>query len=123
VVRRILAAIGHRDVAALQSSLHPDVVWHALGGGNPIGGDYVGAGPVMTFMASTFEMTGDSLQVEVHDVTSSERHVVALVHLTGARGGRTLDDNTVFVAAVEDSRVTEVWSYVADQAAANEFWS
>jgi ketosteroid isomerase-like protein len=123
VVRRILEAIDQRDVAVLQSSLDPDAVWHDLGSGNPLGGDYVGAGAVMTFMAGTFEMTGDTLRMDVHDVTSSDRHVVALIRLTGSRAGKTLDDNTLFVAAVKDGRVTEVWSYAADQAATNEFWA
>jgi uncharacterized protein len=123
IVRRALEAVDQRDVAALQSCLHPDVTWNDLGSGNPLGPRFEGIGAVMTFFAQTFEVTGDSLHLEVHDVTSSERHAVALVRLTGTRSGRTLDDNTVFVVAVGDGRITEVWSYAADQSAANAFWS
>lgn len=123
VVRRALAAVDHRDVTTLQGLLHPDIKWHDLGSNNPLGGTYEGVGAVMTFFAKTFEMTGDTLHIALHDVTSSEGHVVALVRLTGRREGKSLDDKSLFVVHVKDDKVFEVYSYAEDQPSTDDFWS
>lgn len=122
VVRRTLDAVNNRDVAALQECFHPDVIWRETGRDNPLGGPFHGIGAVLTFLAARFEASADSLAIDVHDVVSSDEHVVALVHLTGTRGTKALDDRSVFVVHLVDGQVGEVWSYAEDQTSIDGFW-
>lgn len=124
LARRALAAIEHRDPSALQSTLHPDVVWRELGSDNPLGDTFEGIGAVLSFIASLYDRTGGSLHLEVHDVLANEEHIVALVRIKAlAADGSGLDDEAVLVGHIRDGLVDSVWSYSQDQATANAFWA
>jgi len=122
-IRRTFEAFDRRDVAGIQAYLHPDIVWFDLGSDNPLGSEFRGVGEVLSFFAHTFETTNDSLHLNVHDVLANDNHAVALVQLTGQRGKRELNDQTVFLCHVKDGLVTQVWSYAEDQTKANAFWA
>lgn len=123
LVRRALDAVNDRDVTALQACFHPDVLWRETGRNNPLGGPFDGLGAVLTFFASLFEASADTLTLEVHDIMASTTHAAAMVRITGTRGERELDDQTVFIVHFRDGLVREVWSYSEDQASADEFWA
>jgi uncharacterized protein len=123
LVRRALDAVNHRDVSALQDCLSPDVVWNETGSQNPLGGPFEGIGSVMTYLARLFDETADTLKIQVHDVTASDEHAVALVRLTATRGGTDLQDESLFVVHTSEGRIASVWSYSEDQPAVDRFWA
>ena len=56
---------------------------------------------------------GSGIEVDVHDMLSSDDHVVLL----SRREFAGIDARAVVVYHVEDGRVAEVWVHEADQAA------
>ena len=122
-VRDGFAAFGRGDIEALRTQFFsPDIRWH-FPGSSPFAGDYSGIDEVLGWLGRSFEASGGTLKLELHDVIGNDEHVVALTHATAQREGRSLDDNTVQLFHVTDGRATEVWTYPADQAAADAFWS
>ena len=77
----------------------------------------------MTWLGRSFEASGGTIHVQLHDVIGNDEHVVALTTIRAERVGRTLQDNTVQVFHIQDGKATEVWTHPADLYATDEFWS
>ncbi len=123
LVREDYAAFGRGDLDMLQSQFFAsDIRWH-FPGRSPFGGDYAGIGEVMTWLGRTFEASGGTIRIELHDVIGNDDHVVALTTVRAEREGRTLHDNTVQVFHIRDGKATEVWTHPADLYVSDEFWS
>ena len=56
-------------------------------------------------------------------MVADDRHAVGMHLATGEREGWTLTDREVLVFHVRDSRVVEVWQYLENQYAYDEFFS
>jgi uncharacterized protein len=122
LVREGYAAFGRGDIDALQNQFFAaGIRWHFLGR-SPFGGDYEGLGPVLDWLGRSFEATGGTIRIELHDVIGNDEHVVALTTVRAERAGKQLEDNTVQVFHVRDGK-TEVWTHPADQYGSDEFWS
>ena len=63
------------------------------------------------------------MKTTIHDVVGNDEHVVALLHFSFERDGRTLEGNETWVSHMSDGRVTETWVFIWDQADAEQFWS
>ena len=123
LVREGYAAFGRGDLDMLQNRFFAsDVRWH-FPGRSPFGGDYAGLGEVMSCLGRTFEVSGGTVRIELHDVIGNDDHVVALTTVRAEREGRALEDNTVQVFHIRDGQATEVWTHPADLYASDEFWS
>jgi uncharacterized protein len=123
LVRDGYAAFARGDLDMLQNRFFADGIrWHFPGRG-PFAGDYAGIGEVMTWLGRTFEASGGTIRIELHDVIGNDDHVVALTTVRAEREGRTLQDNTVQVFHVRDGKATEVWTHPADLYASDQFWS
>jgi ketosteroid isomerase-like protein len=117
------AAFQRGDLDALRSDyLSPDVVWH-VGGRSQLSGDHKGIDEVLANFARTFELTGGTFTVELHDVVANDEHGVALGISRGEREGRRLDSRYAHVAHFRDGKITESWIHPDDQYAVDEFWS
>lgn len=121
VLQRGLNAFVHRDVSALQSALHPAVIWHDQGR-NRISGTYTGVGEVLAFLGETFALAGDSLHIEPIAALHGEEYVAAVIDLHLQRGAKSVRDQSLFLARVADDRIAEVWAYAWDPYALDEFW-
>jgi ketosteroid isomerase-like protein len=123
LVREGYAAFGRGDLDMLQHRFFAsDIRWH-FPGRSPFGGDYTGIGEVMTWLGRTFEASGGTIRIQLHDVIGNDEHVVALTTVRAEREGRNLEDNTVQVFHIQDGKATEVWTHPADLYASDEFWS
>ena len=122
LVRKGFAAFSSGDMATLNDLFADDIVWHSAGT-NQLSGDRRGKAAVMDLFKKTFELSGGTLKLEMHDVLANDTHGVALVHATGEREGRTLDDDTVQVFHIVDGKVTEQWLCPGDQSASDAFWA
>jgi len=123
LVRDGFAAFERGDMDALRKQIcTDDVRWHNPGRG-PISGDYEGIDQVIQYFARVLELTGGTFSLELHDVLANDEHAVALMTTRGERAGKQLTYNTVNVYHFRDGKITEMWSYPADQYAVDEFWS
>jgi uncharacterized protein len=123
LVREGYAAFGRGDIEALQNRfLDPDIRWH-FPGRSPFSGDYTGIADVLGWLGRSFEASGGTLSIELHDVIGNDEHVVALTTARAQRAGKTLQDNTVQIFHIRDGKAAEVWTHPADIYASDDFWS
>jgi hypothetical protein len=78
---------------------------------------------ILGFFARTMELTGSTFRVELHDVLANDEHAVSLYVARGKREGRTLEDKSVLVSHIRNSRFVETWGYSEDLYATDEFFS
>jgi len=110
-------ALNNEDYEAFGAMIADDVVWHTIGAAEPVRGkaamaEGLGGG------SSDFKITA-----ELHDVTASDDHVIALVKAHATRGSQTLDYNTAEIFHVKDGKITERWAFSDDTAAIVAFFA
>jgi ketosteroid isomerase-like protein len=121
LVRKGFEAFAAGDTAAMDQLMADDARWHFPGTG-PFAGDFEGKEAIFGSFAQGLQET-DSFQQEIHAVLADDEHAVALVKTTAARGGKTLEYDTVFVFHVAGGKMTEAWVTPVDHAALAEFWA
>ncbi len=116
LIRKSIEAMNANDIAYLDSVMADDIVWHMIGVPEPLQGKE----EMRSVMGGDrgFEITAD-----LHDVTASDEHVVALVNAHAVREGKTLDYNTAEIFHVKDGKVTERWAFSDDTARITEFFA
>lgn len=114
-MRRVLEAMNAGDSEAVSGSLADDVVWHYIGGAEPIRGK-----AALAQMLSPDR--GWSVEVKVHDVLASDDHVVALVEATATKDGATFQYRTAEICHVRDGLITERWAFSDDTARIVDFF-
>jgi ketosteroid isomerase-like protein len=123
VVRALFDAFAQRDLAAILAVVPDDVVWHFPGRRGRLAGAHRGRDAVLRFLASVAELTGGTFRLDLHDVTASDTHAVALFRGHGTREGRTLDNPTALVFRIDAGRIAEIREFVWDLYEVDEFWS
>ncbi len=115
-------AFGRGDMEALGKLFTDDVVWH-FPGTSQLAGEYRGKEEVLGFLGKSFELSGGTLRLEIHDILANDEHGTVLTHVTGQREGKSLDDNSVQVFHIRDGKVSESWIHPGDLYAGDDFWS
>jgi ketosteroid isomerase-like protein len=123
LVREGVAAFQRGDLDALQRLYFAEDIGYHVPGRSPVAGDYKGTAQVLAFFGRLFELSGGTLQVELHDVVANDQHAVALLVIRAERAGKQLQDNTVLTCHIRDGKITEIWSHDTDLYAVDEFWS
>jgi uncharacterized protein len=123
LVQAASAAFASGNLTALQDQFFADnIVWHIAGTG-PLAGDYEGATQVIGQLSKISELSGGTVQPQVHDVLVSNDHTVVLVTITAERAGKRLQLNLVHVIHAENGKATEMWTHSSDPGGAAQFWS
>lgn len=116
VVRSYIDAVGRSDLETAAGLVSEDIVMH-IPGRNPMSGEIRGRDGLIAMFERTREMSGGQMPAaEVHDMTASENHVVALLTRTIAG----VEARAAVVYHVEDGRITEIWPHEQDQYALDE---
>jgi ketosteroid isomerase-like protein len=116
------SAYGRGDFSALQNQFFAeDIIWHVAGTG-PMAGQYEGIAQVMSVLGKLSQLSGGTVETELHDVLVSNDHTVALATIRAERSGKKLQLNLVHVIHSVNGKATEVWTYTSDPTAAAEFW-
>jgi uncharacterized protein len=123
LVQAASAAFARGDLSALQDRfLDQNIIWHIAGTG-PLAGDYQGIAQVMGVLGQISQLSGGTVQPELHDVLASNDHTVALTTIRAERAGKQLQLNVVHVIHSQNGKATEIWTSSSDPAAAAEFWA
>ena len=110
------------DLDTIRQLFTDDVVFHTPGR-NPLSGDHRGIDAVFAFFGKTVELSGGTFRIERHSVLADDEHGTVLSTVTAERNGKKLSVRTIDAFHIRDGRVPEIWSFVDDQYADDDFWS
>lgn len=115
VVRSYIDGISRGDMDAIGEALADDVVFH-IPGRNPTSGEKHGRDEALAMFRTMLDRAGGSMKVDVHDLLSSDDHVVALV----SRAIAGVDTTAAIVYHMRGGKIAELWSHEGDQYAIDE---
>jgi len=118
LVRELVEMLVRDDLAGVSERIADDVVWHYIGGAEPVRGKEA---MIMGLRAS--RNADWTITAQIHDVTASDDHVVALLKTHATRGGRTLDCDTAEIYHIRDGKVSAHWAYSDDTARIIDFYA
>jgi ketosteroid isomerase-like protein len=115
--RRTVAAMNAGELASFGDSVADDVVWWEIGASEPVRGR--GAVVERLSFVSDFDVS-----IDLHDVTTSDDHLIALLAVTATRGDETFTYRTAEIQHLNDAgEITERWSFSDDTQAIIDFFS
>jgi ketosteroid isomerase-like protein len=107
VVRDAFAAFMRGDLKGLSDTWSDDFTWHARG--SIFGGDFKGKEAALGAIAR-YPQALEDIKLDFHDIMANDKHVVALVNSSFKRGGKTYEDQIVYIFHINDqAKATEAW--------------
>jgi ketosteroid isomerase-like protein len=122
LLRAQIDALAQGDVAQAMSFYTEDAIFH-YPGRNPLSGEYRGKDQVVALLGRVMHETDGAFRPEIHDILASDDHVAALVTVHAARGGTSVEWQSVDLFHVRDGKLSEHWVIEVDQDLVDEFWS
>ena len=123
IVRRLFRAFAERDVAAVNELIAEDAVWTFPGERGQLAGEHRGREAIAAFLGKVMVLTNGSFHLDLHDVTASDEHAVALFTGHGERNGKTLNNPTALVITMRDGRCADFREFVWNLPEVDDFWS
>jgi hypothetical protein len=117
--RRAADAFRAGDLAAIESLVDPDVVWH-VPGEHSLARDYRGREELLLFLAL---LASTGFWLREYDVFGNDVHVCALSEMGARRPGMEVSTRVVSIFHFRDGRQVERWLYPDDRAAWNAIFS
>ena len=115
--RQLVAAMNAGDIASFGDSVADDVVWWEIGMSEPVRGR--DAVVERLSFVSDFDVS-----IDLHDVTTSDDHLIALLGVTATRGDETFTYRVAEIQHLNDAgEITERWSFSDDTQAIIDFFS
>jgi uncharacterized protein len=115
LLRRGYAAFSTGDLDTVFSLFADDMVWHN-GGSNQLSGDYRGHEAITGMFGKLIEVTGGTLQLDIHDVLANDTHGTVLVTAHAERDGKPIAVREVNIWHLADGKATEFWVFAEDSA-------
>lgn len=122
-IRGLFQAFRERDLAAIQAAIPEQAVWHFPGRKGALAGSHRGRAAILAFLGKVTALTEGTFRFEIEDVIANDASAVAIFRGSGQRQGRTLDNPTCLRMRIRDGQIVEVWEFVWDLYAVDEFWS
>jgi len=122
-IRALFSAFARGDVAAIESAIAEDAVWHFPGRRGRLAGDHRGRAAIFAFLLDVQALTEHTFGFDLTDVVANDAQAIALFRGHGTRNGKTLDNPTCLHMRIEDGTVREVWEFVWDLYHVDDFWS
>ena len=115
--RQLVAAMNAGDTASFADSVADDVVWWEIGMSEPVRGR--DAVVERLSFVSDFDVS-----IDLHDVTTSDDHLIALLGVTATRADETFTYRVAEIQHLNDAgEITERWSFSDDTQAIIDFFS
>ncbi len=118
--RTFLSVLGKPDATVLRTVVTDDVVW-SFPGESRISGEARGVEGVIR-RARAIAEHGEKVEI-LHAAFGFGGGVVMILHNTGARDGRALDEHLAAVFAFEGDRIARLDTYLSDVAMAEAFFA
>jgi uncharacterized protein len=115
VVREMNEKMAAGDMEGAASRVADDVVWHEIGRAEPRRGK-------AELAASMGDFEGYDIKWDVHDVTASDDHVIALGTAVVSKNGKSLTYRTAEIYHVKNGQVTERWAFSDDTKRITDFF-
>jgi len=122
-IRNLFEAFRTRDVTAVASGLASDAVWHFPGKRGALAGSHVGHAGIFAFLARVGELTQGTFGLDLEEIIASDRSAVVFFRGHAQRNGRILDNPTSLKIRFHEGLAVELWEFVWDLDAVEEFWS
>lgn len=122
-IRALFAAFRNADLTTVQATIPEDAVWHFPGRRGKLAGAHRGRPAILQFLMSVPQLTNGTFHLELEDVLGNDTNAVAFFRGSGTREGKTLDNPTCLRMRLVDGQVVEVWEFVWDLFAVDDFWS
>lgn len=121
-VRELFAAFERGDIAAVQTLIPENAVWRFPGHKGQLAGTHAGRDAIFAFLLKVGALTGGTFHLDLIDVVANDRYAVALFTGSGKRNDKVLDNPTCLRMRLEGGQIAEVWEFVWDLYAVDEFW-
>lgn len=122
-IRALFAAFRGADLATIEATIPEHAVWHFPGRHGKLAGAHRGRAGILQFLMNVPQLTNGTFHLELEDVLANETTAVAFFRGSGTRDGKTLDNPTCLRMRLENGQVTELWEFVWDLFAVDDFWS
>jgi ketosteroid isomerase-like protein len=122
-LRNLFAAFRARDVGTIAAVLAADAVWHFPGTRGALAGTHTGHAGIFAFLARVGELTDGTFEIDLEEILANDRSAAVFFRGHGERCGRTLDNPTCLKIRFRDGLAAEIWEFVWDLDAVDEFWS
>jgi ketosteroid isomerase-like protein len=123
LVRALFAAFERADLAEIQTVIPEHAVWHFPGRNGKLAGDHTGRDAILAFLIDVTALTKGTFHLDLEDVVANDRWAIALFRGHGERDGKTLDNPTCLKMRLDHGKIAEVWEFVWDLFAVDDFWS
>lgn len=121
LLEKLYADFSKGDLRAVLDACSDQMTFQ-VPGKSPLAGKYDKKTFVPGFAAKLQELSGGTLQLEVHDIMASDRHAVALATAKLTRGGKTLEYRTVHVWRFEGGKPVAWYEYPRDLYQHDAIW-
>jgi len=122
-IRALFAAFREGDIATIHEAIAENAVWHFPGRKGQLAGSHRGHEGIFAFLARVPQLTGGTFHLDLEEVLANDTHAVAFFRGRGEREGRRLDNPTCLKMRLVDGRAVEIWEFVWDLYAVDEFWA
>lgn len=122
-IEALFEAFRRRDLPVIQDAIADDAVWHFPGRSGRLAGSHRGREAVFGFLVQVAQLTDGTFELDLERVLADDDYAVAFFRGHGVRGGRSLDNPTCLKIRLRDGRAAEVWEFVWDLYAVDEFWA
>lgn len=125
ILQRFWKAVLDSDFGVLETIVSDDSVFY-IGGKSALAGSHKGAAGIGALIRKADELTADTLSAvrdDSADFMASEHHGVILDRIIATRDGKSLDSHIALVAHVEGGKLDQIFLYLENQYAFDEFFS
>jgi ketosteroid isomerase-like protein len=122
-VRRLFEAFEARNIGAIQAAIPEDCVWRFPGRRGGLAGEHRGRAAILQFLGRVAGLTVGTFHLDLHDITASDDHVVALFTGHARRDGKELNNPTCLRVTMVEGRLSDIWEFVWDLDHVEDFWS
>ena len=88
-----------------------------------LAGNHIGCDAILAFLLKVQSLTENTFHLDLIDVVANGTHAVAIFRGRATRADKQLDNPTCLRMRLEGGQAAEVWEYVWDLYAVDEFWS
>lgn len=123
LVRNMFAAFERAELAEIETAIAEHAVWHFPGRTGKLAGEHRGRQAILGFLMNVAGLTGGTFRLDLEDVVAGDRWGAAFFRGHATRDGKTLDNPTCLKLRFDQGQIVEVWEFVWDLFAVDDFWS